>query len=142
MLPCFSCIRVEIGPAMARLLRFVPAGEQTVKVTLGEAEISETFSLKAGETVEKNDCCRCCVATVNAYYAEGMKVEASGLGVEIFEAKQDINGNRKSIAYSYGPDKQFTLPPGDYLSSSNKKGRMAKRLSPSRPVMPSRLMWY
>jgi Ca-activated chloride channel family protein len=100
----------------------IPAGEQTVKVKIGEAEVSQTFALKAGEVIEKDIVAGVGVATVNAYYVEGMKVDASGLAVNILEAKPDINGNRKDVAYNYGPDKQFSLPPGDYLVRFKQEG--------------------
>jgi Ca-activated chloride channel homolog len=93
----------------------VPAGEQTVKVKLGEAEVGETFVLKAGETLEKTLVAGVGKVLVNAYYATGMKVEDSGMAVNILDGKQAIDGSRKDIAYSYGPDKVFDLPAGDYV---------------------------
>ena len=35
--------------------------------------------------------------------------------VEVFSAKADIQGNRKSFAYGFGGALQTTLPAGDYL---------------------------
>jgi Ca-activated chloride channel homolog len=93
----------------------VPAGEQTVKVRLGEAEVSETFALKAGEAIEKILVAGTGKVLVNAFYVSGMKVEDGGLAVNILEGKQAIDGSRKDIAYSYGPDKVFDLPAGEYV---------------------------
>ena len=104
----------------------VPAGEQTVKVNLGEAEVSETFALKAGEVIEKDIVAGVGVVKVNAFYAPGMKVEADGIAVNIFEAKKDINGKRKDVAYTFGPDKQFSLPPGDYVVVFKQEGAEAE----------------
>ena len=56
------------------------------------------------------------VAVVTATYAEGMQVEGGEHFVEIFGAKTDIDGNRTSVAYTYGAGASFDLPPGDYVA--------------------------
>ena len=95
---------------------FVPAGETRVTVTIGLGSLTEAVAVAAGETVERDFVVGVGRAAVNAYYVEGMKVEDGGLAVRILEAKKDIQGNRKELAYAYGPDSGHDLPPGDYVA--------------------------
>jgi Ca-activated chloride channel homolog len=106
--------------------QFVPAGEQTVTVKIGQGEASETFALAAGETVEKDIIAGTGHVVTNALYAEGMKVDSSEMFVEIFNVAKDIEGKRKSIAYSYGADQKFDLPPGDYALVAKIGGAVAE----------------
>lgn len=96
----------------------VPAGEQKITVRIGEGEASETLSLKAGETIEKDIVAGVGRVVSNAFYVEGMKVEDGGLAVEILAGKKNIDGSRKSIAHGYGPDVAHDLPAGDYVLSA------------------------
>lgn len=93
----------------------VPAGKQTVTVKIGAGQVSESFMLKAGEVLEKAIIAGTGHVLVNAYYIPGTKVDSADTAVEIFEAKQALDGSRKSVAYSYGPDRQFDVPAGDYI---------------------------
>ena len=95
--------------------RFVPAGDTEVRVTIGAGEAQLTVPVKAGERVSRDVVLGIGVARVNSFFIEGMKVEDNELFVEVFAAKKDIQGNRKSLGYSYGPDQSFSLPPGDYV---------------------------
>ncbi|MBK8084786.1 MAG: VWA domain-containing protein [Devosia sp.] len=94
---------------------FVPAGDTEVKVTIGAGEALLTVPVKAGERVSRDVVVGIGIARVNGYFVEGMKVEDSGVFVEVFAARKDIQGNRRSVGYSYGPDQSFSLPPGDYV---------------------------
>ena len=95
---------------------FVPAGETRVTVTIGQGSLAEAVAVAAGETVERDFVVGVGRAAVNAYYAEGMKVEDGSLFVRILEAKKDIQGNRKELGSAYGPDSGHDLPPGDYVA--------------------------
>lgn len=95
---------------------YVPAGESAVTVRIGLGTAEDTMTVAAGETAEKDIVLGLGHASVNAYYVEGMKVEESGLAVDIVGAKKDIQGNREYLTTTYGPDTQFDLPPGDYLA--------------------------
>jgi Ca-activated chloride channel homolog len=106
--------------------QFVPAGELTVIVKIGQGEASETFAVAAGQTVEKDIIAGTGHVVTNAYYVEGMKVDASGMFIEIFKAAKKIDGSRQSIAYSYGPDAKFDLPPGDYALVAKTEGAVAE----------------
>ena len=95
----------------------LPAGEQRLTVKLGSGEISETFQLAAGQTVEKDLVVGVGHVTVNALYATGgEKVEASGLDVKIFKAQKRLDGSREQVTYSFGPDTKFDLSPGDLVA--------------------------
>ena len=95
----------------------LPAGEQKLTVKIGEGEVSETVQLAAGQTIEKDVIVGVGHVTLNALYVEGGdKVDASGLSVKIVKARQKIDGTRDDVAYAYGPDSEFDLPPGDYVA--------------------------
>ena len=46
--------------------------------------------------------------------------------VEVLAAKPDINGNRASFGYGYGPAWQTTLPAGDYLVRTSKGDKQSE----------------
>lgn len=95
----------------------LPAGEQRLTVKLGSGELTETFQLAAGQTVEKDLVVGIGHVTVNALYATGGdKVTASGLDVKIFKAKTNIDGSREQVTYTFGPDAKFDLSPGDHVA--------------------------
>lgn len=95
----------------------LPAGEQKITVKIGEGEVSETITLAAGETVEKDIVVGVGRVVVNALYAEGgEKVGVSGLDVKIFKARKKVDGSREQASYGFGPDGEFELPPGDYVA--------------------------
>jgi len=45
-----------------------------------------------------------------------MAVEDGNIFTEILGAKKDIQGNRESFGYNYGPNAAFDLLPGDYVA--------------------------
>ncbi len=92
----------------------VPAGEITLNVSIGAAKYTEIFTAKAGETIDKDVVVGSGVANLKAEYIAGQPA-AVDVFMEIFEAKTDINGNRKSVANGYGGDQNFELAPGDYV---------------------------
>ncbi|MGL4490110.1 MAG: vWA domain-containing protein, partial [Rhizobiaceae bacterium] len=93
----------------------LPAGEQSVKVRIGEGEVTETFTLKAGEKLDKKIIVGTGLVVANAFYVAGTKVDAPGMGIEIFKAKMKLDGTQDLVAQFYGPDAKFDLPPGDYI---------------------------
>lgn len=94
----------------------VPAGEQKITVRIGEGEVTETVTLKAGETIEKEIVVGVGRAVINAFYNDTMRVEDGGLAVNIVKAAKKIDGSRDGIAYGYGPDSGYDMPPGDYVA--------------------------
>ncbi|MFN4201846.1 MAG: hypothetical protein ACK4GM_02165, partial [Tabrizicola sp.] len=95
----------------------LPAGDYVAVVTLGAAKAEVPFSVKVGErtdiTVPLN-------AGVAAFTAPGNEF------IEVLAGKADINGNRASLAYGYGPTLQTTLPAGDYLVAISKEDKRAE----------------
>ena len=94
----------------------VPAGEITVTAKVGQGEVSETFSLDAGETVEKELVAGVGLAVINGSYVEGMAIEDGGMAVNVVKAAQAIDGSREEVGYGYGPDNEYQLTPGDYVA--------------------------
>ena len=47
--------------------------------------------------------------------------------VEVFEAKKDIQGNRKSFGYAFDETHQITLPAGDYLIVADRETNGGKK---------------
>ncbi|MFU0503910.1 vWA domain-containing protein [Pseudaminobacter sp. NGMCC 1.201702] len=94
----------------------LPAGKQTVKVKIGSAEVSESFDLAPGQSIEKEIIAGVGRAIVNGFYATEMKIEAGGLDARIFKAAKKIDGSREQVTYGYGPDEKFDLPPGEYVA--------------------------
>lgn len=101
---------------------YVPAGDTRVEVSIGTGKVSELVPVQSDTTVVKDIVVGVGVAAVNAFYVEGMKIEDNNLYEEILEAKKDIQGERKSLTYNYGPDHNFELPPGDYVLVSTVGG--------------------
>lgn len=95
----------------------LPAGEQKLTVKLGTGQVSETIQLAAGQTVEKDVVLGIGHVTVKALYAAGGdEIDSSGLFVEIFKAKLNIDGTREQVSYTYGPNARFDLAPGDHVA--------------------------
>ncbi|WP_338719714.1 VWA domain-containing protein [Devosia sp. XK-2] len=93
-----------------------PAGEVTVTAKVGQGEVSETFTLAAGETVEKDLVAGVGLAVINGSYIEGMTIEDGGMAVNVFKAAQAIDGSREEVGYGYGPGNEYQLTPGDYVA--------------------------
>lgn len=93
----------------------VPAGAQTVTVTIGAGSVTEKFDLKAGETVEKDMIAGTGHVLMNAFYVDGMKVDSGNLSEKIYKAAKKIDGSRDQVGFNFGPDSKYDLPAGDYI---------------------------
>ncbi len=96
---------------------YLNAGDTQLDAYLGSAKTSETLTLTAGQTFDRDVIIATGVAVVNGYYVEGVIIDSGNLRVDLFEAKVALDGSRKSITTDYGPGKAFTLPPGDYVAT-------------------------
>ncbi|MCU0827065.1 MAG: VWA domain-containing protein [Tabrizicola sp.] len=96
--------------------RVFPAAEYALKAKLGAAEVNQSVVIEAGKTLDLDLIVGVGLAVVEASYADGVKVEGGDHFVEIFGAAKDIDGNRKSVTYTYGAGASFDLPAGDYVA--------------------------
>lgn len=94
---------------------FVPAGDVQVTVAIGAATLTDTINVPAGQNVTKDLIVGAGHANISAEFAEGQPVGDSTFYAQVFEAKKDIQGNRKSVTDGYGPTISTDLPPGDYV---------------------------
>ncbi len=96
---------------------YLPAGEATLLARIGEASVTETLSLTAGQIVERDVIIGSGVAAIEGYYVEGVLIEGSSHAVQVLAAKKSLDGARKVIATNYGAGRTVDLPPGDYLAA-------------------------
>lgn len=106
---------------------FVPAGTTKVTVSIGAAKLETDVTVAAGERALKDIVVGVGHATVNSTYTEGMVVEDGSIFTEILGAKKDIQGNRESFGYAYGPNANFDLMPGDYVALAGFDGAKAEQ---------------
>ncbi|MCR6499112.1 VWA domain-containing protein [Shinella sp. CPCC 101442] len=95
---------------------YASAGEVKVNGAIGPSKTSETFSVKAGETVERDLVIGSGIVLNKAVYAEGgPEVDSGNVFFEVVEAKKSIDGTRKSVTYSYGTGTKLDVPTGDLV---------------------------
>ncbi|KAA3450251.1 hypothetical protein C7I87_11375 [Mesorhizobium sp. SARCC-RB16n] len=95
----------------------LPPDDYVLIATVDLAVVEQPFSVKVGEFQDLK-------AAMNAGV---LAITAPGTSkIEIFEAKKDINGNRKSIGYAYDEKYQAALAAGDYTVVSEKSDNTKK----------------
>lgn len=94
----------------------VPAGALEADVAIGEAKVTRSWDAKAGETIDEDVILGAGTAHVVSEYVSGTPVEGD-IFIEIVEAKANLEGERKSVAYTYGGDVSFDLAAGDYVAT-------------------------
>jgi Ca-activated chloride channel homolog len=97
-------------------LHVFPAGDYAFLASLGAAKVEETVTIEAGKQIDKDVIIGTGLVVVDAFFAEGVKAEGGEHFVEIYEAKTDINGGRRSVSYTYGAGAKFDLPAGDFVA--------------------------
>jgi len=98
---------------------YASAGEVTVNGALGPSRATETFAVKAGETVERDLIIGSGIVLNKAIYAaSGPAVDSGDVFFEVVEAKQAIDGSRKSVTYSYGTGTKTDVPAGDFVMTA------------------------
>ena len=100
--------------------RVVPVGDYQATVNIGNGSATQPVSVKPGETTTQEVIVSVGLAVLNTAYTTDLDMDNVGQWIEVFEAKQALDGSRKSVAGGYGAGQEFTLPPGDYLAVASK----------------------
>lgn len=90
----------------------LPAGDYVIGVDMQAATVEQPFSVKVGELTELSVALNAGVLAIEAPGADGFK---------IFEAKKNLQGERKQVTYGYGETMQTTIVGGDYVLVTNFK---------------------
>ncbi len=95
---------------------YAPAGDVTVNGTIGPSKVTDSFAVKAGETLERDLVIGSGSVINKAIYAEGgPEVDSGNVFFEVVEAKKAIDGTRKSVTYGYGTGTKLDVPTGDLV---------------------------
>jgi Ca-activated chloride channel family protein len=95
---------------------YASAGEVRLNGSIGPSKVTETVTVKAGETLERDLVIGSGIVLNKAVYAEGgPDVDSRDVFFEVVEAKKAIDGNRKSVAYTYGTGTKLDVPAGDFV---------------------------
>lgn len=84
----------------------LPAGDYVMDVDMQAAKAEQPFSVRVGELTEVDIDLNAGVVAITAPGADGFR---------IFEAKKNIQGERKQVTYGFGEQFQTTLGAGDYV---------------------------
>lgn len=84
----------------------LPAGDYVAVVDMQAAIAEHQFAVKVGELVEVTVVLDAGVVAIEAPGADGFR---------IFEAKKNLQGERKQVTYGFGETFQTTLVAGDYV---------------------------
>lgn len=95
----------------------LPAGDYVALVSLGAAKAEVPFTVKVGERTD---------ITVPLNAGVAAFTSPTDEFIEVLSAKTDINGDRASLAYGYGPAWQTTLPAGDYVVKLSKEDKSSE----------------
>ncbi|MBZ9674481.1 vWA domain-containing protein [Mesorhizobium sp. ES1-1] len=88
----------------------LPAGDYVMSAEVQAASVEQPFTVTVGQMSDVN-------VTLNAGV---LAVEAPGAdGYKIYEAKKNIQGERKQVTYAFGEKMQTTLAAGDYVLVTN-----------------------
>ncbi|TPI61514.1 VWA domain-containing protein [Mesorhizobium sp. B3-1-3] len=88
----------------------LPPGDYVMGVDVQAVSTEQPFSVTVGQMTDVNVTLNAGVVAVDAPGADGFK---------IFEAKKNIQGERKQATYAYGEKMQTTLAAGDYVLVTN-----------------------
>ena len=96
---------------------WLPPDDYVAIATVDLAVVEQPFSIKVGDTQDLKVALNAGVLAITAPGASK---------IEVFEAKKDINGKRKSLGYAYDEKYQATIPAGDYAVVSEKSDNSTK----------------
>ncbi|NUS21122.1 MAG: hypothetical protein HOQ25_15255, partial [Mesorhizobium sp.] len=88
----------------------LPPGDYVMGVDVQAVATDQPFSVTVGQMTDVNVTLNAGVLAVDAPGADGFK---------IYEAKKNIQGERKQVTYAYGEKMQTTLAAGDYVLVTN-----------------------
>ena len=88
----------------------LPPGDYVIGVDVQAVSTEQPFSVTVGQMTDVNVTLNAGVLAVDAPGADGFK---------IYEAKKNIQGERKQVTYAYGEKMQTTLAAGDYVLVTN-----------------------
>jgi len=95
-----------------------PAGDFILTARLGSVRAEVPYSIKAGERKDVVVNLNAGVLAINA---------PAAYGIEIIEAKKDIQGNQKTVSQGYGVEYKDTVAPGDYIVRVTYEGDKAPK---------------
>ncbi|RUV34369.1 VWA domain-containing protein [Mesorhizobium sp. M7A.F.Ca.MR.148.00.0.0] len=95
----------------------LPPDDYVLIATVDLAVVEQPFTVKVGEFQDLKVAMNAGVLAITAPGASK---------IEIFEAKKDINGNRKSLGYAFDQKYQAAIPAGDYAIVSEKSDNSSK----------------
>lgn len=95
----------------------LPPDDYVLIATVDLAVVEQPFTVKVGEFQDLKVAMNAGVLAITAPGASK---------IEIFEAKKDINGNRKSLGYAFDQKYQAAIPAGDYAVVSEKPDNSSK----------------
>ncbi|RUV20012.1 VWA domain-containing protein [Mesorhizobium sp. M7A.F.Ca.MR.245.00.0.0] len=95
----------------------LPPDDYVLIATVDLAVVEQPFTVKVGEFQDLKVAMNAGVLAITAPGASK---------IEIFEAKKDINGNRKSLGYAFEQKYQAAIPAGDYAVVSEKSDNSSK----------------
>lgn len=96
-------LTTSYGPAQTYTL---PPGDYIARINHDAVQLDAPFTVVSGERVEVK-------VVLNAGV---LAIAATGANsIEVFDAKADLSGNRKSLSFNYDVEKTLIAPAGDYL---------------------------
>lgn len=115
-----ALLRITFGPyettEYGEKKVYITAGTATIKGVIGPAEIEETLTVKAGETLTKDVIIGSGIVENKAIYAEGgPEVESGNIFFEVLSAKKNLDGSRKSFGSTYGSGTKLDVPTGEFV---------------------------
>jgi Ca-activated chloride channel family protein len=104
----------------------LPAGDYTVKATLGEAVAEVKVSVPAGKTVSQEIIVATGKIVAHALFAEGGPAVTASPRFDVLSAEKGEDGERKGIATAYNDGSSFDLPPGKYVLRATSDAAIAE----------------
>lgn len=93
----------------------LPAGSNSVKMTVGEASVEMPLEIVAGQVLEQAVVAGSGVLTASALFAEGGPEFKRDATFEVQKGGSSIDGTRESVTTKYDAPSRFDLPAGDYV---------------------------